>query len=213
LYQAIKKEENLAKRKERNVLKETKNVMSSTPNMLLKPKKNQKTCKDQREKLMFNISPIKLNGTIEDISKVNASETSADSLLVLCLKQKENEEKIYQEKKLNNISEEQSSIEINIIPPDVEVVEPSDASQLKAKRTVHFNQILGDEKEKNISVNENVPLKPGKWKKSLIAWRKSHNFVKRQPTRQFVALFPIKTDPVVIKRFTERLQLSLEKCK
>jgi hypothetical protein len=61
-----------------------------------------------------------------------------------------------------------------------------------------------------------VKLKPGKWRKSLAAWRKSHKIQRPnndETSRKLSTLFPIKTDPGIIKRYTMRLQHNLEKCK
>lgn len=83
---------------------------------------------------------------------------------------------------------------------------PAKIEKIERKKTVFF----APTQENRIS--SPIKLKPGKWRKSLAAWRKSHApapTTQRRTSRRFVHLFPIRTDPGVLKRFTKKFEDSL----
>lgn len=89
----------------------------------------------------------------------------------------------------------------NEIPSKVDI-------PMKHKKSVHIN-VLANNKE-NKAKESLLTLKPGKWRKSLALWRKSHGHaLNKRKSVKFVALLPVKTDPGVIKRYTERFTESL----
>ncbi|KAG5682985.1 hypothetical protein PVAND_012299 [Polypedilum vanderplanki] len=116
------------------------------------------------------------------------------------------------------ISQDQDSClsvpEFNSIHKTEESILIDDKSNLienieSKQKIVKFNE---PELEKTDNISK-VKLKPGKWRKSLVAWRKSHNMTqtRNEGSRKFSVLFPIKTDPTTIKRYTMRIQQTLEK--
>lgn len=90
-----------------------------------------------------------------------------------------------------------------------------DKKELSRQKAVHFIETSLEGNKASEPEKSKINLKPGKWRRSLAAWRKSNNpdkFIHRQ-SRRFVALFPIRTDPGVMQEFKNKLQASLNKCK
>lgn len=106
--------------------------------------------------------------------------------------------------------------EKSLTVPEIVVESPHEVSKHKV---VHFID-SPEEKQKDRDVDEmnksleKINLKPGKWRRSLAAWRKSHNPAKimSRPSKRFIALFPIRTDPGVVEMYKKKLHETLEKC-
>lgn len=142
------------------------------------------------------IAEFRLN---RELSALNASEQTGERDLDSILREFEN----------NKISAPLAPSQSPINSPPAKIEKVEKLFDDKRKKTVFF----APEPENKISLP--ITLKPGKWRKSLAAWRKSHNpkTSDRRSSRRFVGLFPIKSDPNIIKRFTEKLEESLSKCK
>ncbi|XP_070495741.1 transcriptional regulator ATRX homolog [Chironomus tepperi] len=116
--------------------------------------------------------------------------------------------------KIDN-NKDDSSFVIPVIDESIENEPEKDKSKHKV---VQFIDAPEENKASELEVskiNENITLRPGKWRRSLAAWRKSHNPAKviNRTSRRFVALFPIRTDPGVLEGYKRRLHETLEKCK
>jgi len=100
------------------------------------------------------------------------------------------------EKSVTNVPEK--NISKHKVVQFIDAPEESKASELEVSQT-----------------HDTISLRPGKWRRSLAVWRKSHNPAKviNRPSRRFVALFPHRTDPGVVQGYKRKLQVSLEKCK
>lgn len=198
IYHAIKKDREdkvREKRKtQRNRLQAVKNVEISTPIKRLKRKCD----------LHFDISPISLKNSTIELPSIEMYEEPAQH------GPKVTTPNVYESNKDKIVIQNENSM----IVPEILAVE-KEVSKFKA---VHFNSALDENKASELDESKTVDkvnLRPGKWRHSLINWRKSHNPVKliHRPSRRFVALFPIRTDPGILKEYKKKLQLSLEKCK
>lgn len=110
---------------------------------------------------------------------------------------------------------DQSSFDVLEVNESATDVPDKDKSK---QRVVQFIDVPEKNKVSELRVskiNEGINLRPGKWRRSLAAWRKSHNPTKiiNRTSRRFVALFPIRTDPGVLEKYKKKLHESLEKCK
>lgn len=96
---------------------------------------------------------------------------------------------------------------LQVIPSRTRTLSISPMKPVNNKKSVFFKVAAPQNEDEEVQLK----LRPGKWRKSLVAWRKSHHQLinRRQSSRKFVGLFPIKTDPNVIKRYTQKLEESL----
>ncbi|KAL7029709.1 hypothetical protein ACKWTF_006331 [Chironomus riparius] len=105
----------------------------------------------------------------------------------------------------------------SLVVPDIEESITNLPEKDKSKhKVVQFIDAPEENKASELEIskiNETINLRPGKWRRSLAAWRKSHNpnRVINRASRKFVALFPIRTDPGVLERYKKKLHESLEK--
>lgn len=220
IYNDCKEKLKLKKKKKdsKTRLQAVKIVKSSTPTLDRVKKKKTNSIKND---LFHEISPIRRSVSCAKVTHDEAEQKSKNYLQLelndviagLKLKRELSALNIREAQPRNQdvdavlqqIENLQSKQEIVIPNRSISPVKP-----INNKKSVYFKP------EQNRSENEDdgLKFKPGKWRKSLAAWRKSHNQVlnKRKSARKFVALFPIKTDPNVIKRFTQKLEVSLADC-
>jgi hypothetical protein len=202
-----------------------KDIKSSTPT---NARNSRKKINPVRGNLFLEISPIRANASNTELTQIDDGSSLQVPLFNTDLSVDVKESSNIQELKnmiadfrlnreLSAMNASNNSTELNIdsILREIQInknIEPSPAEsppakmeKVEPKKTVFF----APETENIIS--SPIKLKPGKWRKSLAAWRKSHapHPSQRRTSRQFIALFPIRTDPNVIKRFTEKLEESL----
>jgi hypothetical protein len=107
----------------------------------------------------------------------------------------------------------------SLVIPEVETTLTNvPEKNISRHKVVQFIDAPEENKASELDVSRThnaISLRPGKWRQSLAAWRKSHNPAKivNRPSRRFVALFPIKTAPGVVEGYKRKLQETLEKCK
>jgi ribosomal protein S21 len=197
-------------------------LKSSTPTHSVRGKKKA-PIKSDENKLFLEISPIRRSASNTNVTHVDlstktkkstkASDSSIDQSLhqesnvensdICALKELIDELKMKRELSALDASETRNASDINLVLKEIENICKKDSPE-KPKKSVHFNALIA--REENAKP---CKLKPGKWRKSLIAWRKSINPTTRKSSRKFSGLFPIKTDPNLIKRFTEKLHETL----
>lgn len=204
-------------------------LQSSTPTQTTKGQKKKPSAKGI---LFAEVSPIRrsavnTNLTNDDDGSILIKKTNKENIEHLessniqALKDMIAELRIKRELSALNALEESSGIDSilreveekqskAIQSPDQSP--PAKIEKIERKKTVFF---APEVEENNVKISSPITLKPGKWRKSLAAWRKSHMpmVAGRRNSHRIVGLFPIKTDPNVIKRYTERLEESLATCK
>lgn len=212
----LQKKEKTAKSK----LKAAAKIKSSTPTQITR--KNRK-----RPVSTIEISPIRQSLSNTDLTNIEDDEGSLviprkrknkenekDRSHVLALKDMIAEFHINRElSALNAVDKSSNGIDSilreienkkNIAPSSPKTIEISEKP-----KTVFFAPDVEDYTKvrfpPEIRVSSPITLKPGKWRKSLVAWRKSHNplAIKRRTSRRFEGLFPIKTAPKVVNCFEE----------
>lgn len=219
-----------------------KDIKSSTPTQA---QKGRKKVNPVKQSLFLGISPIRQNASNTELTQIDdgsslqvpliSREISIDmkeSSNIAELKNMIAEFRLNRELSALNASDKSNEINIDSIireiqnnkatetsppppaespppptesPPPLAESPPAKIEKVERKKTVFFAP----------EITSPVKLKPGKWRKSLAAWRKSHAAVpsQKRASRRFVALFPIKTDPNIIKRYTEKFEESLCRCK